>query len=155
MKLDVLSKSPWYADGLSFSCTQCGNCCTGGPGFVWINEEEIQKLAEYLKISVLEVQEKYCRKIGGKVSLKERFNRGFYDCIFLTELPAEKGEGVRQSRRGCGIYPVRPMQCRTWPFWQENLESEKAWDKTGEKCPGMGRGKKYSQAEIEKIRDSE
>ena len=26
---------PWYADGLSFECTMCGNCCTGPPGAVW------------------------------------------------------------------------------------------------------------------------
>lgn len=32
---------PWYAPGLSFTCTQCGNCCTGEPGVVWVSDEEI------------------------------------------------------------------------------------------------------------------
>src|SRR5688500_1701558 len=45
MKLTVLNEAdtdaPWFADGLSFTCTACGNCCTGGPGFVWITKEEI------------------------------------------------------------------------------------------------------------------
>ncbi|WP_296458322.1 hypothetical protein [Rubinisphaera sp.] len=39
----------WYKDGLKFECTQCGNCCTGGPGAVWVSEEEIQAIAEYLE----------------------------------------------------------------------------------------------------------
>jgi Fe-S-cluster containining protein len=62
----------WYRDGLRFSCTQCGNCCTGGPGYVWISEVEIGRLAEYLKISREEVVEKYCRKLGEKMSLRRR-----------------------------------------------------------------------------------
>ena len=52
MKLDVIKDGgpgePWYADGLNFTCTQCGNCCTGGPGFVWISREEIVRLAAHL-----------------------------------------------------------------------------------------------------------
>ena len=39
---------PWYRYGLSFECTQCGNCCTGGPGFVWVEEEEIRAIADFL-----------------------------------------------------------------------------------------------------------
>ena len=37
----VMPKFPWYAAGLRFFCTQCGDCCSGAPGFVWVNEEEI------------------------------------------------------------------------------------------------------------------
>src|SRR5215213_8218564 len=75
MKLDVLkdeaAEAPWYAEGLKFTCTQCGNCCTGGPGFVWISREEIRRLAEFLKITPQETVEKYCRKVDGRWSLKE------------------------------------------------------------------------------------
>ena len=45
MKLDVLNSDseaqPWYAAGLQFGCTECGNCCAGAPGYVWISTEEI------------------------------------------------------------------------------------------------------------------
>ena len=40
-----MSKKPWYADGLQFECTQCGDCCTGAPGYVWVNKSEIEALA--------------------------------------------------------------------------------------------------------------
>ena len=28
---------PWYRDGLRFACTRCGACCTGAPGYVWVD----------------------------------------------------------------------------------------------------------------------
>jgi Fe-S-cluster containining protein len=150
MKLDVVQPStdaPWYASGLKFSCTQCGNCCTGGPGYVWISDVEIERLAEHLKLTRREVTRRYCRLIGGKWSLKELKNlRNEFDCIFLRQ--DERG------RRTCSVYPVRPLQCRTWPFWDGNLASKKAWDLAGSKCPGMNRGRKYTQTQIEALRDA-
>ena len=38
----------WYADGLRFQCTGCGNCCTGPPGTVWFTEEEGRAIAASL-----------------------------------------------------------------------------------------------------------
>lgn len=153
MNLPVLQ--PWYANGLKFSCSTCGNCCTGGPGYVWISKDEIQRLAVHLGTTPYEVVEKYCRKIDGQFSLVERRNsRGEYDCIFLKELPAEPGHGgqVRHTRRVCGIYDARPLQCRTWPFWDGNLASKEAWERAGQRCHGINRGTHYSQERIDQLR---
>src|SRR3954469_1356725 len=102
MTLPVIKSDagPWYRDGLSFTCTQCGNCCTGAPGYVWMSQVEIARMAEYLKITPQEVVEKYCRKIGNRISLSERRTaQGNYDCIFLKEDPGTK-------KRTCTVYPV-------------------------------------------------
>src|SRR5881227_3002535 len=109
MKLDVLpsgpGEQPWYADGLQFTCSQCGNCCTGGPGFVWLTEVEIERLAEHLKLSIDDTIEQYCRKLHGKFSLKEsRGPGGSWDCVFLREqkVTSTSGDGeVVQTRRTC------------------------------------------------------
>jgi hypothetical protein len=165
MKLDVLSDDrPWYADGLRFTCTQCGNCCTGGPGFVWISDEEIERLAEFLKMTPRQVIATYCRKVSGRWSLKEcRTREGNYDCVFLTTLTQEKpatkqlspGQPIPLRKRGCSIYPVRPLQCRTWPFWQSNLTDEDAWKAAGRKCPGLNRGSRsFTREQIESLRDA-
>src|SRR5436190_19900922 len=132
MKLDVLpSKTePWFADGLTFTCTQCGNCCTGGPGYIFASKVEIARLAEHLDMSPEKVVEEYCRKVGGRISFKEKRGSGGYDCIFLEEVKASRrvgGEEVTFTKRQCTIYPVRPLQCRTWPFWDGNLASKEAW----------------------------
>jgi Fe-S-cluster containining protein len=144
---------------LSFSCTCSGNCCTGGPGFVWINDQEIDRLAAHLGLSRQETIEKYCRTIGRGVSLKERRTpQGNYDCIFLTEIEPEKPRrngAVTHRRRVCGIYPVRPLQCRTWPFWGGNLTSQENWDESAKRCPGMNRGRRFGKEEIEALRDAE
>lgn len=141
-------EKPWFSDGLSFQCTLCGNCCTGGPGYVWISDEEIDLLAAHLKLSREETLKKYCRKLHGKISLKEsRDENGEYPCVFLTDL----GNG----KRGCGIYPVRPLQCRTWPFWEGNLISKKSWTAVGKKtCPGLNTGRKFSLTQIVALRDA-
>jgi Fe-S-cluster containining protein len=157
MTLPVLNSSPtepWYADGLSFTCTQCGNCCTGSPGYVWISEIEIQRLAAHLNISTHDVVEQYCRRIGNRISLREnRAPSGNYDCVFLkeVEVPAKAGQAPT-LRRTCTIYSVRPLQCRTWPFWDGLLDSAEDWKRASRKCPGMNTGKKYSLANIEKLR---
>jgi uncharacterized protein len=165
MKLDVIedggANEPWYAEGLNFTCTQCGNCCTGGPGFVWISREEIIRLAEYLKISPEQTVEQYCRKVDGQWSLKEFRNpAGNYDCVFLKEdqvsVPGAKGaKSVMATRRRCTIYDVRPLQCRTWPFWPENLWDRKTWDHAAKRCHGMNAGSRhFSRERIEQLRDS-
>ena len=156
MKLDVLSKNPpWYAAGLKFSCTQCGNCCSGPPGHVWISNDEIAAISRLLQITPEETVDRYCRKIGEQVSLREtRYAQGQYDCIFLQEQPAAAPAGAEEvvhSKRVCAVYAARPMQCRTWPFWTGNLASPKIWEMAGERCPGMNRGKKYSLKQIREI----
>ena len=53
--------TPWYADGLRFECTGCGDCCTGSPGYVWVTQKEIDALAEELKITPAACEKKYVR----------------------------------------------------------------------------------------------
>lgn len=149
----------WYARGLHFTCTQCGNCCTGGPGYVWVSREEILRLAEHLELSPEEVVEKYCRKINGRFSFKERRHRGSYDCIFLQDRTVKhRPEGadreIETTVRVCSIYPVRPLQCRTWPFWESNLASPRTWETAAQRCPGMNQGRKFTRAQIHRIRDA-
>jgi uncharacterized protein len=155
MKLKVIEEHPWYADGLSFSCTGCGNCCSGGPGYVWLTTIEIGRLAAHLALEPREVIERYCRRHGSRYSLKEMGNpRGEYDCIFLKEIPAPPAADRQQAgagRRICTIYPVRPLQCRTWPFWDGPLASPAAWKRASARCPGMNQGRRYTHGEIQSL----
>jgi hypothetical protein len=148
---------PWFAGGLKFTCSQCGNCCTGGPGYVWVSPEEIVRLAEFLHITADQVVERYCRKVGDRLSFKEKRGPGGFDCVFLTEgkeTAPSKG-GVPLKRQGCSIYPVRPLQCRTWPFWPENLSEPGNWERAAQRCHGMNHGRRqFSLRQIESLRDA-
>ena len=116
-------KKPWYADGLKFKCSGCGDCCTGAPGYVWVNKEEIAALSTEMEMNVEEFERLYVRKIGIRKSLKE-FPNG--DCVFFDT-----------ENRNCSVYKARPRQCKTWPFWDSNLKTPQAWEQTCEECPGL------------------
>jgi Fe-S-cluster containining protein len=124
---------PWYRDGLRFRCTRCGNCCTGAPGFVWVNDEETRAIAEHRGEPLEEFVAIYTRTASRGRSLREKLNG---DCIFYDR------------EAGCTIYPVRPRQCRTWPFWTSNVSSPEAWEETCAVCPGSGQGDLISAEEI-------
>lgn len=118
-----MSKLPWYHEGLHFECTGCGGCCTGFPGFVWVTEDEIIKMAAKKGLSEKEFTRKYLRDAGGRLSLREMPKT--YDCVFL------------EDKKRCSIYDVRPKQCRTFPFWKEALSSPEAWEETARGCEGI------------------
>ena len=92
-------------------------------------------MAEFLKMDPAEFLVRYARPVDGGWSLTEVERDGEFDCVFL------KADG-RTGRRGCSIYPVRPVQCRTWPFWPGNLKSRKAYAAVAKAtpCPGMMKG---------------
>jgi Fe-S-cluster containining protein len=139
----AIDKSVWYAEGLRFECSQCGNCCSGSPGYVWLTVDDMVRIAEQLRMEFDDFTTAHVRRIGNRYSLIEKAN---YDCTFLTR--------DAQGKSGCGIYSVRPMQCRTWPFWDDNLKSPNAWERASSHCPGMceAEAPKYELEHIEKCR---
>ena len=126
-------RTPWYAEGLSFTCTGCGTC-SRGEGYVWMTPPEIEAIATFLGISIDDFGRRYLRRVGPRTSLTEKPN---HDCIFWDD--------------GCTVYPVRPEQCRTFPFWPENLASPGAWEAVVRQCPGAGEGKHYDLVEIRRL----
>jgi Fe-S-cluster containining protein len=130
-----MNNKPWYSRGLRFQCTGCGDCCTGAPGYVWVNKAEIEALAAFLHISVEEFQQRYVRQVGMRKSLIELAGG---DCVFFDP-----------DRRICQVYAARPRQCRTWPFWLSNLASEKTWRQIADACPGCNHGPIIAPAQIE------
>ena len=127
---------PWYKEGLQFGCKACGHCCSGGPGYVWVTQEEIDSLAAQMGLAPLMFEQVFVWTVAPrKRSLKE-YPSG--DCVLLSD----------QTRR-CRVYVERPIQCRTWPFWSQNLFSPNTWAATAATCPGCNSGKLYTLEEIE------
>ena len=114
---------PWYKEGLRFKCTGCGKCCTGAPGYVWLDEDDIERLAKRLNLPRDAFLKRYTRQVGSRTSLIEDPHN--YDCVFLKD------------KKICTLYEDRPKQCKTFPFWKAAIESPKAWEKTKEVCEGI------------------
>jgi Fe-S-cluster containining protein len=135
-----VAEGPWYRDGLRFTCTQCGNCCSGDPGYVWLSGKEAKRIAACLGIEPDAFKKQHVRRVGLRYSLKELPNG---DCTLL------KRDG---DRAYCTAYEQRPAQCRTFPFWNDVLRSRRSWDEAARKCPGMNQGEHHNFVAIEQIR---
>ncbi len=136
-----ISGKKWYKGGLQFTCTECGNCCTGPPGYVWVTVDEIRMIAEQTGRTDGRLPAEHLRRVGTRYSLTERANG---DCVYLVHQP--------DGKRVCGVYSVRPLQCRTWPFWTSNLRNRCEWDAAGGMCPGINTGRHWSFEQIEQQR---
>ncbi len=129
--------SSFYKNGLQFSCTQCGHCCRHEPGYVFLSENDVKQAVDYLSISEEDFLKKYCKIVDigffKKVTLVEKSN---YDCVFWLD-------GV-----GCEIYQARPLQCRSYPFWPNIMDSAESWAEEAKHCPGMNQGKLHKEKAI-------
>lgn len=125
----------FYQQGLRFRCIGDGKCCLsrGKYGYVYLSFNDRKRLAAHLKISTREFTEGYTEKEDGLYQLKYTGR----DCPFLN--------GTL-----CLVYDARPWQCRTWPFWPENM-NEAVWQEVLSYCPGAGHGRLYTAEDIEAI----
>ncbi len=129
-----MSGEPWYRDGLRFACTRCGNCCGGTSGSVRVSDAEIEALSRRTGLDPEQFRSVYTRRLrGGDLSLRERSDG---TCILYG------------AERGCTVYPDRPRQCRTWPFWRAVVHSPERWAEEALGCPGMGRGGLHAAEQI-------
>lgn len=125
-----LAQRPYFFDaGMRFECQRCGRCCTGRPGKVRVDGQQIQRIASFLKLSDHDFAARFLR--CKKTLLIERADGS---CVFY--------------RHGCRIYPVRPAQCRTFPFWFSLMRNQHRWLKMATECPGIGKGPCYTKEQI-------
>ncbi|MCL2440336.1 MAG: YkgJ family cysteine cluster protein [Treponema sp.] len=133
-----MEKTPFYANGLNFSCKRCSACCRHDSGFVFISEKDMENLESALKMDKKSVIDMYCRWVtdwqGDKaLSLKEKHNK---DCILWDN--------------GCTVYDNRPRQCITFPFWESVLMSQESWEIAATGCPGINNGQLHTKDMIGK-----
>ena len=132
------SERTFLSDGIRFSCARCSGCCCGRPGVVFLSAEELEALAKHEELTVEQFVKVYCRWIPSDdgfeyLSFRET---SAYECIFWEE-------GI-----GCRVYELRPVQCRTYPFWSGVIKDEASWTEEGKKCPGIGKGELHSKDEV-------
>lgn len=121
---DIISKEGFDYSFDPSKCAACeGKCCTGESGYIWLTPDEMIKIADFLEIGLEDFKEHYLRKVRYRYSLKEQRVGDSYECIFFDTVA-----------KNCSIYPVRPRQCATFPFWdyfKDHIEE------VVEECPGI------------------
>ncbi|RAP32665.1 hypothetical protein DID77_04295 [Candidatus Marinamargulisbacteria bacterium SCGC AG-439-L15] len=123
--LDMDEPISHYKDQIlnAFECQQTGNCCRAD-GYVYANAKEIERMATHLEIDVSTFMARYVKTENGWTLISDLSHR---PTCFLRE------DG------GCGIYEVRPKQCRTYPNWPELWTSKEALMKETLLCKGLRR----------------
>ncbi len=163
------SAKSWYAAGLRFDCRRCGNCCSGPTGVVRFTTDELKAMAAHVGLLPFEFLRRHARQderghwslaerprapdrtsAGAADEREEEAEEEQFDCTFLARDEA--------GRATCTIHPVRPTQCRTWPFWPENLTGPERWREVAEGCRGVaegieGDGTRHDADEIDRRRD--
>ena len=106
-------------ENIDFTCQKCGDCCRVD-GYVFLTKKDSAAIMEYLEVD------------------KKEFKRKFTDWfLFLGRVLKLDAEGCCFLIDGrCIIYPVRPIQCRTFPYWDRVLKSEKEWEYISTYCRG-------------------
>jgi Fe-S-cluster containining protein len=112
---------------LRFSCTRCGQCCIAGDGYhVYLTGKEAESIRNYLRLSCGWFRRRYLQRL---------------ETGELTATSGPDGRCVFLQRDGrCRVYSVRPLQCRTYPFWPEVAGSAAAWRREARRCEGINQG---------------
>lgn len=100
---------------------------------MYVNARERHALADHLELSLGAFNRRYTRSEddGSRVL---RFVEG--RCIFLVD-------GL------CSVHELKPVQCRTWPFWEELLVSREVYEREVRAfCPGSRTGPVVPAASI-------
>ncbi len=106
----------------------------GTYGYVYLTLKDRQRFAKFMGLATAVFTRRFCKKTGGHFHLRAPEK----NCEFLKD-------------RQCTVYEARPTQCRTWPFWPENMNA-KTWNQeVAPFCPGVGKGKTFSPDEIEAL----
>ncbi len=109
---------------LRFACQPgCTRCCDT-KGFVYLTEADLLNLAAYVGMTAEAFEAKYVVRYRKILRFRKPPNA---QCYFL-------------GKSGCEVHAVKPVQCRTYPFWPELVEDRKAWKEESARCPGIGKG---------------
>lgn len=124
-------------------CTGCGECCTGpGDYFIEATRAEQRRIQAFLGISWRWFRRRYVT----------RYDRA------IEDLRTEPGSGRRVFLRDdnrCRIYPVRPAQCRHYPFWPQLVMRRAAWDAEAKRGEGIGRGQAVPPDRIKRLLEAQ
>jgi hypothetical protein len=119
----ILPEKNVFRGTVRFECRGCGNCCKvrGDTAYVYLTAADRRRLARHLGMGGRDFIRAVCVRIDGHYYIGDSKRQ----CRFL--------EGNR-----CSVYPARPHQCRTWPFWPVCLNPAAWVEKVRSVCLGAG-----------------
>ena len=125
----------WEKEPLRFECqSDCFKCCTK-PGVVYFDKASIENASRILRVS------------------SELFRKEFllWDDGHWVHEVANGNPCALLTPEGCSIHNGKPIQCRSYPFWKENMTSKSMWTLVGAFCPGIDFGSHVAVTTVRKF----
>jgi len=119
-KVDRIAKELHEEAFKKIDCLKCGNCCKISTPLVL--EEDIIRIADFLKISEAEVKEKYLKKNEwGELTMNA------LPCPFL------------ETDNSCKIYAARPKDCQEFPHTHKDRFASRSYGHSSNTvvCPAV------------------
>lgn len=117
----------WFEKSASFACSACGKCCKSSDNRVFINPREREAIAAVVGITTEAFDLNYTKDIihsdGTKLTTL-KMHPDKKQCIFLVG-------------NKCSVYEARPVQCRTYPYWPQNMIGKAEWNAEANSCEGI------------------
>lgn len=133
--MSIIQKTGFDFSFDSCECEGCpGYCCCGKSGNIWVSQNEILQISSFLQINIIDYIGTYLNRIGNRFSIKERLAEQGLECVFFEPQKQACCGKLQHSKKQCSIYPVRPFQCRQYPFWEHFKEHK---DQVIKECPGI------------------
>ena len=107
----------------TFQCHICGECCYDEGG-IFVEEDEIKRIAHFLGITQKVFLSKFCEEKYGRIYVKTGPDKF---CIFYDKT------------RYCLIHPVKPKPCSLWPFYPAIVSDRENWEMAKDACPGINK----------------
>jgi Fe-S-cluster containining protein len=113
----------------AFECQMCGECCYGEGGIL-VTDQEISRIARFLKIGSRVFVSRYCEQRNGRLSIRTGPDNF---CIFFNRTT------------GCRIHPVKPRPCSLWPYYPAIVNDRENWEMAKDACPGISRDGSFEE----------
>ncbi len=118
-----------------FQCQKCGTCCK--ENIVFCLEIELKRISRLLSKPISVMRKEYATQVGEMTYELKKKPDGF--CIFHSR-------GFNSASM-CAVYLHAPLSCRMWPVAMDRSSGKyQVVDKPELKCPGIGKGKRYTIA---------
>jgi uncharacterized protein len=104
-----------------FECLRCSQCCSG-EGAIYFSVDQAPPAARELGLDLAEFLDRYCGPVE---------DRGY------PVLCDQRGICRLLGPQGCLVHSCKPDICRRWPFFENILTRESAFDEAKLACPGI------------------
>lgn len=144
---------------MKFKCEKCGHCCNDPSIIVTVTHHDIQRITRFLSFTPQEAIKFLAfyyledSAAAGKFIASPPI-RTIKGDTFLGLLKDKEGKCVfLDNGNRCSIYPVRPMECRAFPFTFDVKKRWLCWGvaQKAKQCRGLNKGNAISAEVLDKI----